>query len=181
VAIIITFMMDRNGKLVIVNPYAKKKRKRPTEMESGLSSFSSSSWSSPTRKSSARNDATGEQNPNSKTKPSGFNSNSSLSAQASALIISASDKAGMEGIDRPKIAKIILRESGNSLYMQQQRRRDEKVNEKVRQLQLRLQEASPENYRVSEELDEMLRSYQHQQAIRATCVVVDMVCFYFCT
>lgn len=63
--------------------------------------------------------------------------------------------------------------------MQQQRRRDEKVNQKVRQLQLRLQEASPEDYRVTEELDEMLRSYQQQQEIRATCVVVDMVCFYY--
>ena len=214
-SIIITLMMNRNGKLVIVNPYAKKKRKRPTEKENGLSSISSSSWSSPSRKSPARNDATDEQNPNSKTKPSGFNrngngngngngnsnsngngngngnsnsnsnsnnnNNNSLSAQASALIISASDKAGMEGIDRCKIAEIILRESGNSLYMQQQRRRDEKVNQKVRQLQLRLQEASPEDYVVTEELDEILRSYQQQQAIRATCVVVDMVCFYYCT
>ena len=99
-----------------------------------------------------------------------------VSAQASALIISAADKAGMEGIDRSKIDAIILRESGNSRYMQQQRRRDEKVNERVRQLQQRLKEASPREYRPTEELDEMLRSYQNQQATRATCVVVDMVC-----
>ena len=84
----------------------------------------------------------------------------------------------MEGIDRSKIDEIILRESGNSLYIQQQRRRDEKVNERVRQLQDRLGKASPREYRATEELDDMLRSYQKQQAIRATCVVVDMVCFY---
>jgi len=62
--------------------------------------------------------------------------------------------------------------------MQQQRRHDEKVNQKVRQLQIGLQEASPEDYRVTEELDEVLRSYQQQQPIRATRVVVDMDMFY---
>mmetsp|Transcript_42143 Transcript_42143/g.47907 ORF Transcript_42143/g.47907 Transcript_42143/m.47907 type:complete len:129 (-) Transcript_42143:70-456(-) len=128
-------------------------------MEKELCSLSSLSCS-PSRKSPARNNTTGEQNPNSKTRTSGFNSNdnnNTLSAQASTLIIS---------------------ESGNSQYMQQQRRHDEKVNQKVRQLQIGLQEASPEDYRVTEELDEVLRSYQQQQPIRATRVVVDMVCFY---
>jgi len=44
-------------------------------------------------------------------------SNDAVSKVASALIISASEKAGMEGINRSKIDAIILRESGNSAYM----------------------------------------------------------------
>ena len=53
------------------------------------------------------------------------------SGEASALVISAADKAGMEGIDRAAIDAIILKESGNSLFMQQQRRRDDKVNGRI--------------------------------------------------
>jgi len=179
--------MDSNRKKrIVVNPYAKKKRKRPVENERELPSISvSSSWLSPSISHLATNmgnDVRSASKPvsnfnfNSKNTDSDINNN--VSAQASALIISAADKAGMEGIDRSKINAIILRESGNSLYMQQQRRRDEKVNERVRQLQQRLQEASPRDYRATEELDETLRDYQRQQKIRATCVVVDMVSFH---
>ena len=160
-------------KRIVVNPYAKKKRKRPEENEKELPSIPvSSSWLSPQRNPPAANTGNATSEPISNCK----NTNN-VSAQASALIISAADKAGMEGIDRSKIDAIILRESGNSLYMQQQRRRDEKVNERVRQLQHRIKEASPRYYRATEELDETLRDYQRRQAIRATCVVVDMVCF----
>ena len=155
---------------IVNNPYVKKKRKRPIEHGNERRSFASTS-----NYQAKRNDAD-KRDYNERTKASGVGSGT-LSAQASALIISATDKAGMEGIDRPKIDEIILRESGNSLFIQQQRRRDEKVNERVRQLQKQLGDASPRDYRVTEELDQMLRSYQQQQPMRATCVVVDMVCF----
>ena len=159
---------------VIVNPYAKKKRKRPIEHKNDHCS------SSPLSKVKAAINDKDEicQKNGKRTYDSNSNGSSPLSAKASALIISAADKAGMEGIDRSKIDAIILRESGNSLFMQQQRRRDGKVNERVRQLQKQLEDASPRDYRTTEDLDEMLRSYQQRQAIRATCVVVDMVGFY---
>jgi DNA polymerase kappa len=51
--------------------------------------------------------------------------------EASALLISASDKAGMEGIDRERINAILLRESGNSTFMQRQRKMDENTNQKI--------------------------------------------------
>lgn len=158
-------MTNDDDKVVVVNPYAKKKRKRTTEKENELPLFSTSSSSSPSKKSLPTTTNTSD------------SSHGSVSAEASALIISAADKAGMEGIDRSKIDAIILRESGNSKYIQQQRRRDEKVNERVRQLQQRLKEASPQDCLATEELDERLRSFQQEQATRATCVVVDMVCF----
>ncbi|OEU10018.1 DNA/RNA polymerase, partial [Fragilariopsis cylindrus CCMP1102] len=165
-----------NSKIKIVNPYTKHKRKLPdgTEKEKP-----------PSNKEIRRDigNATGNSDTNTNTNTNNFpkntgSSNINVSAQAAALCISASDKAGMEGIDREKIATIILKESGNSAYIQQQRRRDEKVNERVRHLQQRLQEASPRDYRVTDELDDTLRGYQQRQANRATCVVVDMDMFY---
>ena len=102
---------------------------------------------------------------------------------ASALIISASDKAGMAGLDRSKIDAIILRESADSKYMLQQRKRDDKVNVRVENLKQKLFNANPKEYQtISKDLDNKLESYkrQHNQ-LSATCVVVDMDMFYmFC-
>jgi hypothetical protein len=64
----------------------------------------------------------------------------SASASASALLISASDKAGMVGIDRERINAILLRESGNSTFMQRQRRADETLNQKIEEMKRRLKE-----------------------------------------
>lgn len=88
----------------------------------------------------------------------------------------------MEGIDRVKIDAIILRESGNSLYMQQQRKRDEKVNRRIQQMKERLSSVSSSSsnkeYQVTPELDEQLEHYKRQSPTRSTCVVVDMDMFF---
>ncbi|CAJ1901491.1 unnamed protein product [Cylindrotheca closterium] len=104
----------------------------------------------------------------------------SLSQDASALIISASDKAGMDGIDRSKIDAIILRESGNSLYIQQQKRRDAKVNERIAELQTKKQELLLTRSRLPSNpaLDAQMQSWQASCPCRATKVVVDMDMFY---
>jgi DNA polymerase kappa len=138
----------------VSNPYARKKRPRPVE-ETRTS-----------QKAAAAAPAAASKNSHQ------------VSADASALIISASDKAGMEGIDRTKIDAIILRESGNSKFMQQQRKRDEKVNQRIEQYQQRLSQASPQDYAVTPQLDDELRKYQQEQSTRSTCVVVDMDMFY---
>ena len=97
---------------------------------------------------------------------------------ASALIISASAKAGMEGLDRTRMDEIILRESGNSKFMQQQRRRDAKVNQRIEAFQQRKRQAKPSDYAVTFELEQRLHQWQCAQATRTTCVVVDMDMFY---
>lgn len=85
----------------------------------------------------------------------------------------------MEGIDRSKIDAIILRESGNSLFMQQQLRRDEKVNQRIQQLQSKLETNSdPRVLKSTPELELQLQLYQAQQPNRSTKVVVDMDMFY---
>jgi len=73
----------------------------------------------------------------------------SSTSTASALVISASFKAGMDGIDREKIDAIIMRESKDSLYMQQQVRRDQKVNDRIEQMKERLsqQDLSSKNWK----------------------------------
>lgn len=98
---------------------------------------------------------------------------------ASALVIAASDKAGMEGIDRNRIDEIILRESGDSLYMQQQRRRDQIVNERIDRLKKKLAQAQRGwekdlHRQLNAEIPEILA----QRPTRSTAAVVDMDSFY---
>lgn len=116
------------------------------------------------------------------TTPTGSSSSlPSVSAQASALVISAAAKPGMDGIDRDKIDRIILRESGNSLYMEQQRRRDGKVNDRISRMKEELK-ALGESYKDvknKDKLDEALKDFQQQQPTRSACVVVDLDMFYF--
>merc|ERR1719401_2941932 len=63
---------------------------------------------------------------------------SATSKAASALIIAASDKAGMAGIDRERINAILLRESGNSTFMQRQKKMDDNTNLKIEEMKLRM-------------------------------------------
>ena len=107
--------MNETKPNIVRNPY-QTKRKRPPSDQSAGASDATSAVSGP---------------------PGHAISNVSI-ATASDLIVSATDKAGMDGIDREAIDAIILKESGNSLFMQQQRRRDEKVNEKIAALRKKL-------------------------------------------
>jgi DNA polymerase kappa len=102
---------------------------------------------------------------------------------ASALVIAASDKAGMDGIDRARIDAIILRESGDSAYMKQQRKRDQAVNEKIEHMKKRLHEheqSAGKNWRMSMErqLEPEILELTRARRPRSTCVVVDMDMFY---
>ena len=106
---------------------------------------------------------------------------------ASALVISACDKAGMEGIDRARIDAIILRESDKTLYMQQQRRRDEKVNERIQKMKERLDEQNNSNNtnnnnwqrQIEKELEPEIEEILSARRLRSAACVVDMDCFYW--
>lgn len=108
------------------------------------------------------------------------------SATASALVISAANKAGMDGIDRAAIDAIIMKESGNSLFMQQQRKRDEKVNAKIAVLRQRLQDQDHANSKTNEcwrqslerQVDVEIRDWLSMRPTRSCKVVVDMDMFY---
>ena len=121
----------------------------------------------------------------------------STSALVSALVISASDKAGMEGIDRCKIDEIILRESAHSKYMQQQRKRDNHISLRIQQLQRKLKQAKPHDLQYhGNPIDATTTSASTASCSdgavptstaaaivttntsRSTCVVVDMDMFY---
>lgn len=99
-------------------------------------------------------------------------------SSASALVISASDKAGMDNVDRARIDEIILRESGNSKFMQQQRRRDAKVDQRIHAYQTRIQQAKPSEWATTPILEQRLLQWQSSMPSRATSVVVDMDMFY---
>jgi len=98
---------------------------------------------------------------------------------ASALIIAASDKAGMQNIDRQRINEIVLRESSQSLYLQQQQRRDEKVNQRIHRLKEKLEQQQPSLINLQATLDaQTLPHYRKARPPRSTAVVVDMDMFY---
>jgi DNA polymerase kappa len=104
---------------------------------------------------------------------------------ASALVIAAADKAGMEGIDRARINSIILRESGSSLFIQQQRRRDAKVDERIASLRTKLQEQEQKEiglskwkHTVCNEIDREIPKILSQRPVRSSAVVVDMDMYY---
>lgn len=104
--------------------------------------------------------------------------------KASALLISASDKAGMAGIDRDRINAILLRESGNSTFMQRQKKMDEKSNVRIEDMKRRLEEkdSSATNDWRGElrraTIDPLLQSYRSQRRPVSTCVVIDMDMFF---
>jgi DNA polymerase kappa len=122
---------------------------------------------------------------------------SAIAATASALVIAAADKAGMDRNDRERIAAIILRESGDSLYMQQQRKRDENVNQRIASLQRQVRQQDsmdqqcfstkprlPTHHswrsRIQQQLDQhSIPKLQRENAVtRSTSCVVDMDMFY---
>ena len=107
-----------------------------------------------------------------------------VTATASALIVSAADKAGMEGIDRARIDEIILRESADSNYMKQQRKRDAAVNERIERMKKRLADrdgsSDGKTWRETEErrLQPEINRLMSTRRRLSTSVVVDMDAFY---
>jgi DNA polymerase kappa len=155
---------DGDGKMMILprNPYAKAKTQ-----STAREAVSTASSNVPVIHPSEESPATAADAP---------------VAGASALVIAAADKAGMEGIDRSRIDKIILRESGTSLFMQQQRRRDAKVDERIAALRTKLQEHEKSEIgwkqKLCHEIDEEIPKILSQRPVRSAAVVVDMDMFY---
>jgi DNA polymerase kappa len=201
----------------IINPYIK--RKRPREKEEAPATLASAPSGSPDGKlaadrvsihdgrGGAGRSAAGEAEATTATSSSSlpssrssssWRSSQSRSARASALLVSAAAKPGMDGIDRTRIDEIILRESGDSLYMEQQRRRDERVNRRIERMRedlrtlqegrrrLLLRPSNGDGDRITDDegrqlrlVDEAVRQFQQQQPTRSTCAVVDLDMFYF--
>lgn len=154
---------------MIRNPYKRPRQSSPTS-----SKVSKTSKESHLEQENTENAAKQAYKPTSQFK--------SAVSNASALVIAAADKAGMKGIDRERINAIILRESGNSLYMQQQRRRDAKVDERVAVLKQRMAAHEKEHPSFQQELQPSIDQYLEQliavRPNRSVCVVVDMDMFF---
>ena len=161
---------------VIHNPYASKKRPRSevanTPLEKAPPSAPASSSASlpqPAPASSSSNDSS---------------TASRTSKTAGALIISAAGKAGIPTNLRADIDRIILRESQGSLYLQQQEKRDAKVNAKIQNLKTQLiqQEESASGdwkRKLEQEIEPFLSESIQNRPNRSTCVVVDCDAFYW--
>lgn len=107
------------------------------------------------------------------------------SESASALLISASHKAGI-AIDRTKIDEILLRESGDCDYMKQQRKRNEIVNRKIQTMKeiLNKKDLTQPNWGGIMEQKLNTTKFQTWLSVRdsppvyGTAVLVDMDSFY---
>lgn len=104
---------------------------------------------------------------------------------ASALMVAASAKAGMEDIDRERINAILLRESGNSSFMERQRKMDENSNKRIVEMKQRLAEkdnnATNKKWRIEMErsvIDPQIEKYRTLRRPLSTCVVIDMDSFF---
>lgn len=109
------------------------------------------------------------------------------SSTASALVVAAADKAGMEGIDRTQIDAIILRESGDSSFMKQQRKRDAVVNDRIAGMKRKLSERNDAmldhgggswKIGIERELEPEVERLLRSRRSMSTNVVVDMDAFY---
>ena len=103
----------------------------------------------------------------------------STTEKASALVIAASDKAGMEGIDRDRVNAIILRESQGTAYMLRQQRQDQRTEAKIQEMQKRRMLLSLEQeYRIQKDLQEELDQLISTRNTLSTKIVLDMDSFY---
>jgi hypothetical protein len=97
------------------------------------------------------------------------------------LVVSAADKAGMEGIDREAIDAIIMKESGNSLFMQQQKKRDSKVNVRIEAMRQKLENKKDHGTwlkTMEQQIDRDISEHLSARPLRSCKVVVDMDMFY---
>lgn len=129
-----------------INPYAKSSRKRRLDDVVEVQEQTNQPQVPTKDKGIVTFTSTTKETSNEMTVDTVANNNLTTAStkDVTALVIAASDKAGMEGIDRARINEIILRESKDSLYMQQQRKRDEKTNQRIQQLKSKLDSLTKE-------------------------------------
>ena len=163
----------------MIYPYMKRRQSDPDERENAVKNDSSRTCSmvhSPLDESREVQGADLDEQGNDAVNED-ISRTSPPEESASALVIAATDKAGMAGIDRARIDKIILRESGHSLYMQQQRKRDQQVQLRIDQIRNKLnkeERINPTWRKKLQHLSELVR----RRPIRSTCVVIDMDMFF---
>jgi DNA polymerase kappa len=117
---------------------------------------------------------------------SNFVTRNETSREASALLVAASDKAGMQGIDRSRIDTIILRESANSSYMKYQRKQDEQVNQRIATMKIQVEQQRRQMVKnhhdwkatLEKDLEKEIHIALRSRPTRSVCCVVDMDMFY---
>jgi len=104
----------------------------------------------------------------------------SISSKATSLVVAASDKAGMDGIDRDRINRIILRESTGTAYMKRQQRQDERSNERIAKLKRRLVDENFDGLKsqLEQQVDSVVSKLVSTRQTQSTKVVLDMDSFY---
>ena len=103
----------------------------------------------------------------------------SFSAQARALYVSSSAKAGMDGVDSEKIAEIVLQTAANSPFTAHQRKLDRAVDRRVAKLLAAKRKVSePERAAARATVAARRADLEASRRLERVCVVVDFDQFY---
>lgn len=100
-------------------------------------------------------------------------------ADISNLFVFNNNKAGMEGIDKAKVNKIIYEASKDSKYYLHTKKQDEKVAQRLSELKLKLDKLKQvEREKWTKVADKYLMDMEVERDIRSLHIVVDMDMFY---
>ena len=90
-----------------------------------------------------------------------------------------SHKAGMEGLDKDKINKVIIEASRGSKYYQNELRKDQDINKKVNHMLATLKKVTPaRRVAAAKAVDKKVQEMEMSRDLSRTIVHVDMDAFY---
>lgn len=105
-------------------------------------------------------------------------SSSSSAKEAKSLFVFANDKAGMKGVDKERVAKIINDSSKNSAYYAKMKRQDEINNKKVAEMKTKIRLLSKSARSASSQrVEALVEQLERERNLTQIWVVVDMVRF----
>nr|XP_046242907.1 DNA polymerase kappa [Scatophagus argus] len=89
------------------------------------------------------------------------------------------NKAGMEGLDRDKINKIIMESSKGSRFYENELKRDQQVNQRIEKMMLQKAQITEQQLRKAQaQVDKMATELEGSRDLRRVIVHVDMDAFY---
>uniref|UniRef100_A0A8C4N7Q0 DNA polymerase kappa n=1 Tax=Eptatretus burgeri TaxID=7764 RepID=A0A8C4N7Q0_EPTBU len=89
------------------------------------------------------------------------------------------NKAGMEGLDKEKINKIILDASKGSRFYENELKKEEQVNQRIKKMLLQKEQLTKQDVeRAQKQMDEMAADLERSRDLNRTIVHVDMDAFF---
>ncbi|KAJ0390951.1 hypothetical protein ATCC90586_012001 [Pythium insidiosum] len=99
--------------------------------------------------------------------------------EAAQLFVFTAQKAGMQGIDKAHVQKVVFEMSKDSAFFQNSMRQNAKVEARIAEMQSKLEGLTPARREtLRRQIDQMIAAMEAQRELQRTKVVVDMDMFY---